>query len=210
MTSDFGAEPKLWAGRNRVRAEALLAAGIDLGAGKSPHGIATIRCDRQICIAERLVTSHGIYKVIQKLPVAPAAIDAPLSPPYRGFRDCEKRALRLGAKLLPGGFKSVKKLSLLGYSLKMLLEEAGALVYETHPTSFARFSAAPAEPPMNCCSTHAWHAAIAAVAAVAASRGDAVIVEGEECSLVLGLKRGTMYELKIEDITVVFEGVATF
>jgi len=197
VTTDFGSEPSRRARKSRVRAEALLAAGIDPGASRAPWGLTLLECKGRMC-EPLLLTSHvNPYRILRETPPSPVGVDAPLSPPYRGFRDCERAALRLGARLLPGGTRGMQLLSRTGYSLKMLFYEAGAHVYETHPTSLALLTGAPLKPPQGCCSIHEWHSLLAAVAAAAAWRGEAFAVEGEECRIIVGLKEGVEYKISV-------------
>ena len=66
-------------------------------------------------------------------------VDAPLHPPYKGFRRVERKAQKYyGAKLLPGGTPGIRELSVLGYSLLAFMVEAGGVVVETHPGSIRR------------------------------------------------------------------------
>ena len=66
------------------------------------------------------------------------AVDAPLAPPYRGYRLVERRAMsELGARFLPGGLRGMSMLSALGFSMLQLFSEAGKLVVETHPSTVA-------------------------------------------------------------------------
>ncbi len=68
-------------------------------------------------------------------------VDAPLTPPYRGYREAERVAARLyGARLLPGGVEGMRRLAITGLSIRQLLEEAGVAVVETHPGSIAMAS----------------------------------------------------------------------
>lgn len=81
---------------------------------------------------------HGIdviYRAVAKISASClVAVDAPLTPPYKGFRDVEVAAMReLGARLLPGGTRGMKMLSTVGNSIRLLLEEAGKPAIETHP-----------------------------------------------------------------------------
>lgn len=70
-----------------------------------------------------------------------AGIDAPLHRPYRGFREVERRAMKLyGARLLPGGMRSMQALSGLGLALASLLSETGIEPVETHPYSASSLS----------------------------------------------------------------------
>ncbi len=181
-----------------MRAEALLAVGLDPGAGRVPWGYTVLSCTARACSIIAIGSGRSPWRVLAGLPRAPTGVDAPLSPPYRGFRDCEKLALRQGARLLPGGSPGMKTLALIGYSIRQLYHEAGTPLYETHPTSFARVSGAPARPPSGCCSVHEWHSLLAAVAAAASYRGEALTVEGDECSITIGLKRNVVYTVKLK------------
>ncbi len=211
MTTDFGAEPLLGAGRSRVRAEALLATGLDPGAGRAPWGYTVISCTGRLCTVVAMGAERSPWRALSRLPRAPTGVDAPLSPPYRGFRDCERKALRLGARLLPGGAPGMRALASIGYSVRQLYYESGTPVYETHPASFAKASGAPPRPPDGCCSVHEWHSLLAAVAAAAGYRGEALEAEGLECRIVVGLKSGVTYEVRLKSGSVRLSGgQATF
>ena len=76
------------------------------------------------------------------------AVDAPLHPPYKGFRPVERAAMkRLGARFLPGGTPGMLKLSATGLSIKWLFYEAGKIALESHPSSQRRLAGLRVEGP---------------------------------------------------------------
>lgn len=108
-------------------------------------------------------------------------IDSPLQPqPPGGFRAVERAALRLGARLLPG-WPSMRRLAALGVALAALLQEAGVVPVETHPTTAARLAGIPAARGLG---RHEWEAALAAAAAAAWVDGEALKIEGPDGCLV--------------------------
>jgi len=115
------------------------------------------------------------------------AVDAPLTPPYRGLRPVERLASReLGARLLPGGTPSMRALAAIGYSIKQLAWEAGTLPLETHPSTaykllgISRSGAARALG----VGLHAADALAAAVAAACYAEGRAIVLEAAGEKLV--------------------------
>ncbi len=85
---------------------------------------------------------RGWYSIMSKLlGCLVVGVDAPPRLPYRGFRRVERAAMRvIGARLLPGGSRGMSLLSVRGYSIRQLLEEAGVAYIETHPGTIAMLS----------------------------------------------------------------------
>lgn len=116
--------------------------GLDPSAGRGFNGYAILEGS---CTQWRLVASHAsrsLYRALEALRDCDIiGVDAPLTLPYRGFREAERVAARLyGARFLPGGTPGMRALALRGFSVRQLLEEAGIAVVETHPGSIARVS----------------------------------------------------------------------
>jgi predicted nuclease with RNAse H fold len=117
-----------------------LVAGLDPKPREASTGYAVLaREGRGVWVLE----AHGltpIYRALGELRRAClVAVDAPLTPPYRGFRDVEVQAMRvIGARLLPGGARGMRMLSVIGNSIRLLMLEAGKAVIETHPYTVAR------------------------------------------------------------------------
>ncbi|MCE4624420.1 MAG: hypothetical protein F7C35_00960 [Desulfurococcales archaeon] len=81
---------------------------------------------------------QALLEILNRNPLA-VGIDAPLHPPYRGFRAAEREVIRrLGARLLPGGFPGMRELSAKGLSIAWCLWEAGIAPVETHPGTVRR------------------------------------------------------------------------
>lgn len=62
------------------------------------------------------------------------AIDAPLSTPRQGvLRECDRRLIKMGIRLLPPAMKGMRALTDRGIALKKRLRELGYTVIETYP-----------------------------------------------------------------------------
>ena len=116
----------------------MILAGVDL-AVKRPSAYAIVKASRggYRCLKLGKTNNYNLIKVISKADMI--ALDAPLHPPYKGFRRIERKAQKYyGAKLLPGGTPGIQRLSLIGYSLFAFMVEAGRIVVETHPGSIRK------------------------------------------------------------------------
>ena len=122
----------------------MYACGLDPSAGRGFNGYAILSMKGD-CRTWRLAktgASRILYKALEELvKCSIIGIDAPLTLPYRGFRLVERRMIKdLGARLLPGGLEGMRKLTLIGYSLRKMLEESGIAFIETHPGTLAKIN----------------------------------------------------------------------
>lgn len=65
------------------------------------------------------------------LPVRYVGIDAPLEMPERGFRECERRLLDMGIRVIPPRF--LKRIHKIGVRIAEEFRKKGAEVYEVYP-----------------------------------------------------------------------------
>ena len=116
----------------------MILAGVDLAVKRpSAYAIAKASGGRSRCLKLGKTNNYDLVKIISKSNII--VLDAPLHPPYKGFRRIERKAQRYyKAKLLPGGTPGIQKLSVIGYSLFTLMVEAGRIVVETHPGSIRK------------------------------------------------------------------------
>jgi len=113
-------------------------AGVDLAVKKpSAYAIAKFSGESRQCFKLGKISNSNLVKIVSKADLI--VVDAPLHPPYKGFRRVESKARKYyGAKLLPGGTPGIRELSRMGYSLLTLMAEAGRVIVETHPGSVRR------------------------------------------------------------------------
>ena len=195
MRSDFGSEGARYARAPSVEPcegrgpPPTLYAGLDPSGGRSPWGYAMVSCERGECRVSTAGSTKNPLEALLLASLAPVAgVDAPLSRPYRGFRTCERAAIARGARLLPGGSRGMKSLSLAGLSSAMYLYEAGTLPIEVHPGSVARSLGVTRSSSRD---RHALDAVLAAVAAYAYCVGKAEVASDDSgCMLVYSIKGG--------------------
>ncbi|MCE4619519.1 MAG: hypothetical protein F7C33_00680 [Desulfurococcales archaeon] len=115
-----------------------IVAGVDLAVKRpSAYAIAKTSKTGYQCLKLGKINNSNLAKNISMANLI--VVDAPLHPPYKGFRSLERKAQKYyGAKLLPGGMAGVRELSRVGYSLFVLMVEASRVVVETHPGSMRK------------------------------------------------------------------------
>jgi hypothetical protein len=112
--------------------------GLDLTASPNRASAVTV-------IASGAITT-GLYRtddeILSALKGASiVAIDSPLSQPRHGWhRDVDRALLRMGYKVLPAAWPSMKALYRRALVISSRLSEAGAKVIETHPLSALKSS----------------------------------------------------------------------
>ncbi|BEP18615.1 hypothetical protein PYJP_19670 [Pyrofollis japonicus] len=119
-------------------------AGLDLAAiHRRPTGLAILdTATRSIIFLEEVFSDEDVVDPIMHHRVGLVVVDAPLSfpPRGRGFRDVERMAMAKGARFLPLTMRSMIMLAERAIRLKRMLEVAGIIVVETHPSSSLKIS----------------------------------------------------------------------
>ncbi len=94
--------------------------------------IAGVDVGKESCMAV-IEGSKVIYlgKVRFDLPVKYVGIDAPLEMPERGFRECERRLLKMGIRVIPPRF--LKDIHEIGVGIAEEFGRRGVKVYEVYP-----------------------------------------------------------------------------
>ncbi|NPA98365.1 MAG: DUF429 domain-containing protein [Crenarchaeota archaeon] len=117
----------------------VIVAGLDLRArSDKPTGIAFLE-DNKLVFVSKTYTDEEIIMLINRYNPLVIAIDAPLSH-AKGFREVDKKMIRQGYRVLPPGWKSMKKLVSRALRIKNLLDSKGIHVIETHPRSSLKSS----------------------------------------------------------------------
>ena len=112
--------------------------GLDLTASPNRASAVTV-------IASSAITT-GLYRTDDEIlgalkGASIVAIDSPLSQPRHGWhRDVDRVLLRMGYKVLPAAWPSMKALYRRALVISSRLSEAGAKVIETHPLSALKSS----------------------------------------------------------------------
>ncbi len=115
--------------------------GLDLAAlEKRSTGIAVI-CNNELILIGIVHKDEEIFEIFDKYRVKVIAIDAPLSH-AKGYRKVDLKMKRLGFKVLPPGWSSMKMLVDRALKVKSLFEKKNIKVIETHPLSALRSSGA--------------------------------------------------------------------
>ncbi len=108
--------------------------GLDLsGSPKNPTGYAIV-IDGDLVEYGIVHSDEEIEYIVRRLRPNIVVIDAPLSL-SRGFREVDKEMLKRGFKLLPPGWKGMRKLVFRALKIKNYCERRGIKVLETHPRS---------------------------------------------------------------------------
>jgi len=112
--------------------------GLDLTA--SPNRASAVTVIASGAIATGLYrTDDEIFSALKGASIV--AIDSPLSQPRHGWhRDVDRALLRMGYKVLPAAWPSMKALYRRALVISSRLSEAGAKVIETHPLSALKSS----------------------------------------------------------------------
>ena len=110
----------------------VICAGIDL-AVRRPSALCITRFP--IVLYLGFVTDEELINIIRLLGVQVVAIDAPLSLPERAWRKVDLEAKKHGQKVLPPGWKGMRKLTEKGIRVKESLERYGIEVIETFPSA---------------------------------------------------------------------------
>lgn len=119
---------------------ALLVAGVDLSAGRRT-GVAIVEARRgsPILLEAYTVGVEEAAWLLASLGVRVAAVDSPLSHATHGaWRLVDIVGRRLGLRLLPPGWRGMRRLVDAALRFTRVALEAGVLVVETHPSSVVR------------------------------------------------------------------------
>ncbi|MCE4611834.1 MAG: hypothetical protein F7B17_07690 [Desulfurococcales archaeon] len=199
MKSDFGTGGQgLGLMRSRVRAdptlsvtEPIIVSGLDPSGGRGRWGYAILHCLGLKCRVVELgeVVARRSWGAVLKTSRAPyVGVDAPLTTGSGGaWRECDRIASSMGARLLPLTLYGMRKLARVGSSIAALLLEAGRIPVETHPWSLREDLGLPQEPPEGL-GDHEWDALAAALAALAVAIGAPRLAASWDCALVLGIE----------------------
>lgn len=122
-----------------MRNTTICVAGLDLAALENRKTGIAIICDNKVEYINVLYRDEEIISKIIEYSVKVVAIDAPLSH-AKGYRKVDLKMKKLGFKVLPPGWRSMKLLVDRAIKLKSLLEDRGIEVIETHPLSALRSS----------------------------------------------------------------------
>jgi Uncharacterized conserved protein len=119
-----------------------ICAGLDLsGSEQKSSGVSIVKVgkdlDIKVLYVGRLRTNSEIVELLWNHSVRAVAVDSPLTLPSRGkhFRRVDLKLIKMGYKVLPPSWVSMKKLSVRAINLVNELKSLGILVIETHPTS---------------------------------------------------------------------------
>ncbi|HDD25817.1 MAG TPA: DUF429 domain-containing protein [Acidilobales archaeon] len=117
----------------------VIVSGLDLsGTSRSISGFVVIS-DAVVIYVGSLRTNEEILDKVKEFMPEVIAIDAPLSH-APGYRKIDLRLRSLGFKVLPPGWRGMKKLIDRALILKEAFEDLGIKVIETHPSSAIKSS----------------------------------------------------------------------
>ena len=184
--------------RSRVRADPypaatrpIVVAGLDPSGGRGRWGYATLECLGLECwlVESGEAGARRSWEAVLKASRALyVGVDAPLTMGSGGaWRECDRIASSMGARLLPLTLHGMKRLAMVGSSIAALLIEAGRIPVETHPWSLRQDLGLPHEPPEGL-GGHEWDALAAALAALAVAIGAPRLAASWDCALVLGIE----------------------
>ncbi|AIY89696.1 DUF429 domain-containing protein [Geoglobus acetivorans] len=99
-------------------------AGIDVGLRKSVSAV----------IDGRKAVVFDDYRKLLDIDVSAVGIDAPLSFPEKGgFRECERKLLKMGIRLFPSGAGFLRRVGEKGMEIAEEFRRKGVEVYEVYP-----------------------------------------------------------------------------
>ena len=153
----------------------MLVAGVDLAATR-PSALALYDGANFFL---RYYDNETLVNVLKAVRPSLVALDAPLSLPSGPWRDVDLKAKKRGIKVLPPGWKGMRKLTEVGTKLKSELEGAGIRVVETFPAPLRKVFRLPFEGDLR-------DAALCALVAFECERGSCFCVEGEDGSMCFG------------------------
>ena len=110
----------------------LLCAGVDL-AVKRPSALCITRFP--VVTYLNFVTDEEMINMLRYLEVQVVALDSPLSLPKGPWREVDLEARKRGLKVLPPGWRGMRKLTEKGIRIKEVLERYGITVIETFPSA---------------------------------------------------------------------------
>jgi predicted nuclease with RNAse H fold len=166
----------------------LLVGGLDPSGGRGRWGYALLECRGLRCrVAEsgEVPASRSWAAVARASRPLYVGVDAPLTVGGGAWRECDRLASSMGARLLPLTLPGMARLARVGVSLAALLREAGRVAVETHPLSLWESMGLPRHPPWGM-GPHEWDAVAAALAALAVAIGRPLAAAAWDCVLVIG------------------------
>ncbi len=119
----------------------MLVAGVDL-AVRRPSALALYDGANAFV---KYCENETLIHLLKALRPSLVAIDAPLSVPNGPWRKVDLKAKRMGLKVLPPGWKGMRRLAETGKRLKEELEGSGIRTLETFPASVRRLWRVPLE-----------------------------------------------------------------
>ncbi|MEM0001713.1 MAG: hypothetical protein QXV54_05975 [Desulfurococcaceae archaeon] len=124
-----------------------ICAGLDLSGSEERYsGISIIHVMENtkidVVFVGKMYTNEEITRTLMKHGVCIVAIDAPLTTPTTGkyFREVDLELIKMGYRVLPPSWASMKKLVERAIKLTKELRGLGISVIETHPTSSLKSS----------------------------------------------------------------------
>lgn len=124
-----------------------VCAGLDLsGSERRCSGVSIVRVREDygidLVFVGEACTDDEITRILMKHNVRVVAIDAPLNMPMAGkhFREVDLKLIKMGYKVLPPSWASMRKLAERAIRLMEELKNQGVLVIETHPASSLKSS----------------------------------------------------------------------
>ncbi len=118
----------------------VVVAGLDpAGSEKRPSGLAVIHGNSLIYIS-RLYSDREIIGVVREYMPTVIAIDSPLSHTIHGYREVDRVMKRLGYRVLPPSWPSMRMLVTRSLRLVDAFLSMGISVIETHPLSALKSS----------------------------------------------------------------------
>ncbi|RLI78604.1 DUF429 domain-containing protein [Archaeoglobales archaeon] len=101
--------------------------GVDVGVKKSHAAVISGEKVLYIGVFDEWFENFEGFKI------KAAGIDAPLSFPKKGFRECERLLLKMGIRLFPPNAPFFKIIGLKGIEIAEMLKKRGIDVYEVYP-----------------------------------------------------------------------------
>lgn len=124
----------------------VFCSGIDLTTRESkPSGISVISVNAkehlELVFVGKVKRDEEILELLSEYRVKAVAVDSPLSLPTSGFyRKLDLELIRMGFRVLPPAWKTMRELTLRAVRLATALRALGVEVLETHPFSCMKSS----------------------------------------------------------------------
>ncbi len=118
----------------------VVVAGLDpSGSSRRPSGLA-ILYDEHVVFLSTLYSDRDIVDTVKRYKPVVVAIDSPLSHSIRGYREVDLVMKRMGYRVLPPSWRSMRMLIDRSIKLMNAFLSIGIGVIETHPLSALRSS----------------------------------------------------------------------